>query len=415
MSKKYRSKQELRLGGYFKKHISEILKLQEESREINRGGKIEKSPKLEEIATALDQFYFLQKLKLYTQYLSRGRTLPLGEIISVEELKLINPILQELEKNDFGNPAIKIFLAIKDLLIKSKQQKDKTSHQLQKEDGLFRNLESLIEKHQASFENNELIEIYSYLSIFAVKQYNLHQLHYLPKSITLYNKILNLQFEDIKDKDTVLSSNIFKNMVVLSLLYPKASFWNKITTPHLTPKDENLGFASAKEWVEAFIDFYHGNVHTKDYDKFIIFCRAKLLFHKKEFLPALKLLRKLSKTYGLYINFDIKILYLQTLYEVESRDLIPEVLSEEIEKLRDSYRNQLESNKRVHYQRVHYQAFYEHFNKLYLYFKKYKEDFDRGTKQHARDSKKLKASLDTYLSLSYKNWITSKFEAINQK
>jgi len=362
----------------------------------------------------LDQFYFLEKLKLYCQYLSRSNTLPANSIITTEELKLIYPILKELEKNDFENPAIKIFLAIKDLLIESKQQIDKDSNQFQKVDNLFKELESLIKKHQNSFENNELIEIYSYLSVLAIKQYNYHQFHYLPISITLYNKILTLLFEHISNKDEILNSNLFKNIVVLSLQYPQVHFWNQITTPYLTPKNKLLGFKDAEEWVEAFINNYQNNLLEADMDKFAGFARAKLLFAQSDFSAAYKLIKKVDKyPKGLYLNLDIKTLYLQILYEINDDRVLNKLIEErEIEKILDSYRGLLKDNRHLHYQKPFFDAFHKTYGKLYLFYKNYNYTYVKGDKKFLTDKHKLRNLLNAYSFVSYKQWLEDKYEFI---
>lgn len=388
-----------RSQGFFNKKIKEIRRLKIQNRKVSIHGKTEKSPPIFSLSNTLDEFYFLEKLKIYCQYLSRNHIVTKDEIIySEKSIKLLNPILKELEINDFDNPAVQIFLEIKKLyMILDKGDIIKIAEEKIILAKIYRLLKSKL------LINDERIEVYSYVSNFLIKRYNQGVNDYLPNIILTYNRIFELRYTAAKNHKFVINSNILKNMVVLGLRYSNPTFWQKLETPNLKPKS-SFGFASAEEWVEKLITFYQHNLPNRDKKTFVGFCLGKLNFQNRKFKKAFENLKPLYGTKGLYIKYEIKLLYLQCLWEIGVDEIEDEIFIKDIiNSLRKALDEDKKKKTKIAYQRAYYENFYHMINSMNKLKDIYDRKFSTNSIGFEKESNKLKNQIDN-CSYSHKEW-----------
>lgn len=396
--------------GFFNKKIKEIRGLRREHRRVNIHGKIEKLPPFFALSNALDEFYFLEKLKVYCQYLSRNHIVIRDEkVYSDESIKLLNPILKELEDNDFDNPAIQIFLQIKNLYTILNKNNIK---RVREENLILKKINDLIKSKLLI--NDERIEVYSYVSSFLIKRYNQGIDDYLPKIILTYNKIFKLRYAAAKNQKFIINSNIFKNMVVLGLRYSEPTFWQNLETPNLKPK-KNSGFESGEEWVEKLIRFYQHNLPEKDKKTFVGFCLGKLNFQKRKFKKAFEDLKPLNGARGLYIKYDIKLLYLQCLWEMEANEIEHEIfIKDVINSLRKTLGEDKDKKNKISYQRAYYENFYQMINSMNKLKNIYDRKLSTSFKGFKKEANKLKNQIDN-CPYSHKEWFEKHYQKIIKK
>lgn len=370
---------------------------------IEQIGKRDQEPNLLNISNALDEYYVFNKLKNYCMYLSYRKIVNESQILyKASDFKLMPAILAELEVHSFENPIIDIYNKIRLLY-----DVPKVPITLSDFEDLLAQISRLTPKMNAG----EGVEIYSFLTNYCVQQVNKGQIAYRTQLFLIYNHIVNLQYGRNARKKINLPPGMFKNMVVTAIILRDDPLFNNLETAHISIDTHLKGNQRSFAWIEQFIDFYKKKLDRKEAPNYVKLCKGLLFFEQKKHVKAYRILDNPSHTHGLFINMDIKVLYLKVLYEIETTQ--SHILKEDkidILKILDSYRGLLRDNKKrkkqLNYQIDFYLTFYQTYKQLYeAYFNPHNQEMKEMLHQ-------------TILALPYpsKTWFLQKYQTtINKK
>lgn len=230
---------------------------------------------------ALDQFYFLQKLKFSCEMLNRQAILSASyEIQFAEEVATFLGNQQRLP------PLIEIFLEIFGYL---KSESDEHLHRLL----------ALIQQHSPGIAQVELREIYLYAINFCVRRIRKGELDKIDTALSLYEA--GIQSKAIFENEYV-SHWTYSNVVKLALMREKYN------------------------WIESFIHKYNENLAPQFRDDALYYNLAELYYHKKEFGSVLDNLNRLHFT-DLHYHLGSRVLLLKTYYELGEMEPLTALLA----------------------------------------------------------------------------------------
>lgn len=393
-----------------------LKKAQKKKKEIESSGKNDNNPNLLEISNILDELYFLEKLKVYCNYLSYSGIIHVDSMDHSDgEYKLMKEILNILEKEDYNNPCIRVYLLIKKIY---ENLNPKSIPPLNKNIP-FKELEDELRALKDNFTPRELIDIYSFLTNYTIKCFNNKQPSYLKKIILLYSKILNLRYDTIKRDPLPLHSNVYRNVVILSLLIEDVNFFDELNTFGVKPK-KFIAFTYSEEWTEMFIDYYRLKLSAKEREKYYVYCKALINFKKKDFEKAYKLIEPKKNIRGLYINLDIKILYLKVFYELSDMkedkvDFIRESrvnINRKIATYRSMIDQETNNDSKIAYQKEYFISFLNAYRKLYNLQWNYRWVYTKKNKTFENRREELRETIDN-IQFPFKSWFEEKFAAFN--
>ncbi|MCX6352184.1 MAG: hypothetical protein NTX03_10015, partial [Bacteroidetes bacterium] len=336
-------KQPLRDGDYFfyRHLIEENAYLHTLSRDGRSLG-----TSLQQAMDNLDYYYLANKLKYSCVILSRQNILQ-GEYNN----QLVDEILGFIRQNNFDSiPAIAIYYQG---VMTFKEPEDESHYQ---------KLISLLEGDNAKFPVEEAKDMYTLALNYCIKKYNSGVLKFLEELLALYQTMIE---KKIIFEEGELASSDYKNIVTLGLRSGKVA------------------------WVEEFIHTYKDYVPASIRDNTFNYNLAFLLYYKKEFGKALKLLQSTEFT-DVYYLLDGKSLLLRTYYELNE--------DEPFYSLCDAFTNYLKRNKLIsEYQRT-----------VYLNFVKFAKKLMQ-LKQGGRGSiEELKSELETSKNVATLQWLKEK-------
>ena len=222
--------------------------------------------------TALDTYYFVEKLKYCAAMLHYKNFLTLGG-----EVPLLNEVLKYLE-SDAGAPvpAIEIYRCI----ILSYTDKDSGRH--------FVKLKDLIVAHQNTFRLDEVKNMYVFAMNYCINQINFGNSDYLKEILFLYKQALS---NDVLLDNGQLSQWDYKNIV----------------TTALRVKDF--------KWAESFLHQYKGQLPKEDRKNAFTFNMARYYFATKKYDEVLQLLQQVQYN-DIFYQLDAKTTLLKTYYEL---------------------------------------------------------------------------------------------------
>ena len=227
---------------------------------------------LEEVIEALDNYYFIEKLKYCAAMLHYKNFLTVGG-----EVPLLEEILKYLERKANTNiPAIEIYRCI----ILSYTEEDGSAH--------FNKLKELIVTHHKLFELDEVKNMYVFAMNYCINQINFGKSDYLKEILFLYKEALA---NDILLDDGQLSQWDYKNIV----------------TTALRVKDF--------KWAEKFLHQYKPKLPKEDRKNAFTFNLARYYFATKNYDEVLQLLQEVQYN-DIFYQLDAKTTLLKTYYEL---------------------------------------------------------------------------------------------------
>lgn len=370
---------------------------------IQKSGTRDKEPNLLNLSHALDNFYFFEKLKLYANFLSYQMIIH-DDVIGYqeEEFKLLHPILELVMSKKNLHPTIKLYFLLCQLLQISLPKIPTNSA---KELTLLKTIEELIDENLDNIPKGDLIEIYSHLTSYSIYQINNGE-DFFKKGIT-YNHYL-IKLEEENNKDFSMNVGVYKNMVTLIL---------KIQNIENCPL-EFLGhkYISVTNWAHQFADQYKKKLPKTDRKKYYHYCKALILFQEKEFYEAYLEIKDLERVRAIFINFDLKVLQLQLLLELEIKenqlfDAQQIETEDEIEKLRSMLNYNKNENSKLGYQANYFHSFLMLFRSFYAFYRKNFMMFNFGDQKYHQQRNTLQQNIIN-CKYSYKNWFLEKLEEI---
>jgi len=253
-------------------------------------------------------------------------------------------------------------------------------------------------------------EIYSFLTNYCVRKVNEGQAEYQTLLFRTYNQIINLRYGRNTRKKMSLPPGMFKNMVVIAIILKNSDIFDTLETAHISIKKSLKGNKRAFAWIEQFIDIYQNKIEKKEAPNYVKLCQSLLFFEQEKYIDAYKKLDYPLHTHGLFINVDIKVLYLKILYEIETTK--PNILKKdkvETPKFLEAYRSLLRDNKKRKKQSSYQEDFY------FTFYNVYKQLYD--TYYNPYDQKMNKKLYQTIKQLSYpfKTWFLQKYQTTIEK
>ncbi len=293
------------------------------------------TPDFKSISTALDEYYFIMKLKTYCAYLSYGQITKSDKAnTQKEDFRFIKTIIEEGKEIAKKNPLFGLYNQIR--VLYERLHEDSPAI-----DELFIAAQKAIYTHAQQLEREEVLELYSFLTNFCIKKSNLGKVDYRERLFLVYNDLLNLKYYGQSGKKTPLPPRIYKNMVSYAILLQKNPLFKKLHTVFL-PMDNTKGFKNGFIWAERFVDIYKSKLDKKFRKVYPVYCAALLSFVQGNHIKAYQHLGNPSHVKGKFMPFDVKTLQLRILYEVQL--IAPERLEKdgmEIKIVMDRFRKKI--------------------------------------------------------------------------
>ena len=180
---------------------------------------------------------------------------------------------------------------------------------------LFKDAQAAIYSKAKQLDREEVLELYSFLSNFCIKQMNLGIAVYRERLFLVYNDLLNLKYYGQQNNQTSLPPQIYKNMVSMAILLQENPLYKTLQTIYL-PKYKEEGFPNGLVWAERFVAIYKNKLDKKFRKIYSTYCAALLSFVQGNHLKAYRQLGDPTHVKGKFLPFDVKTLQLRILYEV---------------------------------------------------------------------------------------------------
>ena len=297
------------VGWYFNQHLLEensyLHSLSREARGL--------AESLQQAVDNLDLYYLSNKLRFCCVIFN------LQDVAQVKyDSHLLNEILDYLSDDHFKDvPAIAIYYQI----LMTFRQPDEPKHYLR--------LKEMIEEHTGHFKQEEAKDMYVFALNYCIKKLNSGELDYTKELFDLYKSLIE---KELIFENGELASSDFKNIVTIGLRS------NQVI------------------WTEKFIHDNKDRVPVAFRENTYTYNLAFLLYFKKEFSKALRLLQSVEFADN-YYHLDAKTLLLKTYYELND--------TEPFFSLTDAFTNYLKRNKFISdYQRTVYLNFVRFTKKL---------------------------------------------------
>ena len=367
-------------------------------------------PNFKGISTALDEYYFIMKLKVYCAYLSHGQIAQNDKSnTQKEDFTFIKTIIKEGGAIAIKNPLFGIYNQIR--ILYERLNEDSPSI-----DKLFLDAQKTIYIQAKQINREEVLDLYSFLTNFCIKKFNLGQAVYKERLFLVYNNLLNLKYYGVRGKQSPLPPQVYKNMVTYAILLQDSLLFKKLNTVGL-PIDNAGGFKNGFIWAEHFVAIYKSKLAKKFRKIYPPYCAALLSFFQEDYLTAYKQLGNPSHIQGKFIHFDIKTLHLRILYEMQQ--ISPERLEKdniEIRKVLDAFRQLIRhektKKKQLKYQLDQYVMFRKCFKDLLKFHKAYYGNlYNSKNEKYLRD----KVALETLIAACfgpYQAWFKAKIAEI---
>lgn len=364
------------------------------------------------ISDALDQYYFLNKLRVYNTFLSYNKIFKSTSMqCNPSDFKLIPEIIQSVKALEQTSSPLTIVNKINELFSPT----NLNSLQLNK---LFTQTFNLINKSKSLHSIEENLEIYSFLNNYSIHKMNKGQQQYKATFLLINIQILNLKNKETKSKDLLLPPRLFKNTIVVALSIDDPSFFAHLKTPGLETEAPMTIFRNGFEWVEKFIQFYGNKLgDTPEAKSYLIYCSAFLEFKKRNFTEAYKIFNNAMRIQGTFINLGSKVLHLKILFEINiQKAILLEYDKIEIRQVLDAYRNlikyEVQKKQKISYQISFFSNFETAYKKLLNHYYRFSGRADNKRNDHFLKKKKEIEEFIKSNSHSYNDWLLEKLDNI---
>jgi hypothetical protein len=226
----------------------------------------------------LDKFYLARKLELSCEAEN------VSNLLTKEQHSfLLDEMIEKTKPHAYAaSPVIQAYLQVLALL----RDRENESY--------FHSLTALLKKHEASFSQEELRELYQYPLNFCVRMINTGKMEFLQKIFEIYKVVIA---NNVLLPGGMLSQWDFKNIITTSLRLKEFS------------------------WADKFIHSYKIYIPEKERKNAFTYNQANLYFHMNEFSKALKLLRNVEFT-DLVYQLDTRSMLLKIYFETNDEDAL---------------------------------------------------------------------------------------------
>ncbi len=231
---------------------------------------------LEKVTNQLDYYYLATKLKYYCALLNRQQHIVEGST----DTYLPDEFIQFFEQGKMDEvPDILIWYRLMLLL---KKGEDDESH--------YTKMMEVIQEHGGLLHKDELRQVYGAIFNYCNKQYKSGKEHFLRIIFDVLKKML--EQEVIIFEGYITPYLYFRNIVMVALQVGEI------------------------DWAEQFIEEYQEKVELKYRENMVVYCKAALFFHKKEYDKVLEYLFDFELK-DFYQYMEHKVLLIKTYYELE--------------------------------------------------------------------------------------------------
>ncbi len=377
--------------------------LKEEKRkrlEILDEGDRRKEANLLNISNTLDDYYFFSKLKLYCEYLSYqnivGKELVQYEAQDFRLLEAVLTIIQNeyLESSDVFN----IYWNFKELY----ERFEVDQHEL------FYNTLKRIEKIVAELDEEDISEVFSFLSNYCIRKINDGNETYLENLLYINIEIINALYS--LDSNRHLLPALFLNSIKTALRIENDAFFNTLNSKDIS---SHLSFKNRLEWTGKFIEVYAPTLSDKQKNILYHYTLALLEFERKDFEKAHQILKNIERKKGLFINLNIKKIFIQIQFErFENRDSKLAAFSE-LQTGLEAYRGSIKhykSKPKLNYQLQLHDDFYKLCQKLFNLYKKNGFAYKNAAYHQKRTD--LEEEIKQLKNNPHQNWLLEKVQSL---
>ena len=253
------------------------------------------SSSLQEAVDNLDYYYLSNRLRFSCAILSR-------ETLLQEKYNnlFLGQILEFLSINNLDHvPSVSIYRQIALTYLDSEDE----NH--------YRKLTELLDSHWKQFPNEEANDMYTHALNYCLRKLNAGKEEFLPELMGLYKQLIS---KEIMFENSWLTPQDVKNIVTAALR------------------------AGETEWAEHFLHEYKDRINPEFRESAYVYNMANVLYHRKEFGKALKLMQAVEIN-DIYYHLGAKVLLLKTYFELNE--------TEPFFSLVDAFTNYLKRNKLI--------------------------------------------------------------------
>lgn len=224
----------------------------------------------------LDRFYLIRKLQLCCEIFN------VQNVFAHEhQIFLLEEILSHLSNRSYEDvPVIVIYFRILMTLRESENEEH------------YHILRTLLRKHEGEVSKEEQRDMYKYVLNYCIKKINLGNISWQRELFDIYKTTLSNR---VLITEGFLSHRDFKNIITISL---------------------RLG---ELQWAQDAISIYIPELQIKEQENARKFNSANLLFHKKDFSGALRLLQEVDFS-DVFYDLDARSIVLKTWFELDEED-----------------------------------------------------------------------------------------------
>lgn len=277
--------------------------------QIERKGQRGVEPNIKNLSDALDEFYFLNKLKVYIAFLNYQNIANEENIpYTAEELYLAKTISELTRQVHFDNPIIQVYNSLYTLYNSIK------TISLMDSKNILAALEKQLQQWKTVIPAEERLEIYSALTNFCIYRLN-HGESYFRKLFFQYNnEIINIRYRELKTNE-LLQTSIFKNMVMVAVsLEVESSFFINLDTWGIKARNKQL---NKWQWIEQFTQYYGQGYEGSD-RLYYLYCKSYIAFKQNNIEEAFNTFGyDVPNSRNTFLNFDSRMLYCMIIYELQ--------------------------------------------------------------------------------------------------
>lgn len=304
---------------------------------------------LQEVSNALEIHFMIEKLHQSCRMLSHQAVYKAGY-----DTGLLEAVLERVEQHGLLQvPAIAIYYYI----YRANTQKAEIRY--------FEQLKVQIQEHGIKFPHSELREIYLMALNYCIGRMNAGEAPFVREAFELYRQ----GFESgILIENDIVSRWTYLNVVLIALRLKEFT------------------------WAGSFIENYKQFLEPRYRDNFVHYCQARLLYEKKDYKSAMRLLIQVEYD-DMLINLNAKSMLLKMFYEEEELDAL--------ESLLESTRTYLQRKEVIGYHKANYQNMIRFTKKLL-----------RVTPRNTDQKNKLRKEIQQANPLTEKEWLLQQLELV---
>lgn len=261
----------------------------------------------------LDRFYLIRKLQMCCEMFNAQN------VFSQEyQFFLLDEILQHLGNRSYEDtPVIVIYYRILMTLRESSNEEH------------YHTLRELLKQHERIVTVSELRDMYKYVLNYCIKKINLGNISWQGELFDIYRTTIENR---VLLSDGFLSHRDFKNIVTIALRQNEVA------------------------WTESFIENFVNEIPARERENARLYNSANLLFHKRDYSGAIRLLQRVDFL-DIFYDLDARSILLKTWFELDEQD--------SFEYHAAAFRKFLKRNKSVSdYQRTIYENLIAYTSKL---------------------------------------------------